>query len=314
MQFRFKGLEGFHPDVKEAIAANPAVLAGFVLAELDYKVRGLDEPIKLNRFEDLELQDYLHWLKANGAQGEFPLQLLLADTPTRRKDWAKRHVDPAEVAETISNMPDSMLTEYHPMIEVWSNVQQAGVPVDQVVLVSDVVVGDKLSPTLRMYPFVQRLTLEDVVVVNALLAAIAPSMSIERAGFCSFDGPLPPDILTLTRLLFDRGYPLEVAYLPDRIEVFHKAPTEQTEKVARAHVAKAFPTPTKPNPLPDGLLPADAPTAFDLPKGAAFDQATDVMSMLAKLTSHDAQPTMEEAEAFNKAVQNMVGVPKAGTP
>lgn len=309
MRFRYQGLDGFHPNIHEAIAANPAVLAGFVIAELDYHVTSLDDAIKLNQFEDEDLKDYLAWLKAQGVAGEFPSQLLLADTLIRRKDWAKRYIDPEAVAQTIANLPEPMLTEYHPVIEVWSPSRNAGVPVDQVALITDIGGVEHTNRSYRMYPLVQRLTLEEVVVVNALLAAVAPELAIERTGYCLFGVTPPKDILTLTRLLFDRGTPLEVAYLPDRLEVFHKTITTEPERIARAHVAKAFPTVVKPNPFPDGLLPDGAPTAFDLPTGQAFDAATGVMSLLAKLTSPDAEPTMDDAKAFEKAVETLVGKP-----
>lgn len=310
MRFRFQGLEGFHPDVKTALAENPAVLAGFVLAEINYKANELDEPLKLNQHDDDDVKDYLAWLSANGAPGDFPLQIMLADTPERRMDWAKRHVDPESVAQTITDMPDALLTEHHPMIEVWSPSRQAGVLVEEVVMFDDDVCSHGDPHRCRMYPFVQRLTVEEVVVVNALLMAISASFGIERGGFGYYDGKPPADILTLTRMLFDRGADLEVAYLPDRLEVFHKAPTAWPEKVSKGYVAQFIPTAQKPNPFPAGLLPDGSPTAFDLPQGANLDRATGVLSLLSKLASGSSDPTMDEALAFEQAVNAMVGTPK----
>jgi hypothetical protein len=329
MKFRFKGLDGFHEDIREAIAANPAVLAGFVLAEIDYKVAELEEPIKLNQFDDADVQDYLHWLKGKGAVGEFPAQLLLSDTPMLRKEWAQRHIDATQVAEQITAMPEAMLTEFHPALEVWSEAKQGGLDVNAVVTccancyepqdgaprLCPVCQRHVEYPTAgnRLYPFHQRLSTEEVVVVNILLAAIDPRANMGRLGFWSYPKRCQPpkDIQTLTRLLFDRGAGLEVAYLKDRIEIFHKPPgilADTQEHRAHRLLEWAFPTSANPSPLKE-FLPADAPGAFDLPTGTAFEGSSDVMEMLTKLSSGTKELTMEDAVAFQDAVHRMVGKP-----
>jgi hypothetical protein len=330
MKFRFQNLDGFHEDIREAIAANPAILAGFVCAEIDYKVAELEEPIKLNQHSDTDLADYISWLQsACGAAGPFPAQALLSDTPLRRKEWAQRHIDAEQVAEQITAMPEAMLTEFHPVLEVWSEAKQAGMPINDVVTVchhcQEPMDG---APRLcqvcqrhvpypdaggRLYPFHQRLSVEDVVVVNIMLTAIDPSASMGRLGYWAFNGAPPADILSLTRLLFDRGADLEVAYLRDRIEIFHKPPgilADTQEHRARELLRWAIPTAANTNPLPAGLLPADAPTAFDLPKGRVLEGSTGVMDMLSKLSKGGNELTMEDALAFQDAVHQMVGKPK----
>jgi len=330
MKFKFKGLEGFHEDIREAIAANPAVLVGFVLAEIDYKVAELDELITMAQHSDDDLKDYLSWLSKQGAPGEYPAQILLADSPERRKEWAKRHIDPQTVAEQITAMPEAMLTEFHPALEVWSEAKQAGIGVNAVVTVCPECYEPQdgaprlcpacgrqvLYPTAgeRLYPFHLRLNTEEVVIVNALLSAIDPSASMGRLGYWSYPVRCKPpkDILSLTRMLFDRGAPLEVAYLKDRIEVFHKPPgilADTQEHKARELLRFAFPTPEKANPLPDGWLPEGAPGAFDLPTGKNFDAATDVMETLTKLGSGGEDITMEDALKFQDAVHRLVGKP-----
>ncbi|MFA6132400.1 MAG: hypothetical protein WC869_00135 [Phycisphaerae bacterium] len=327
IRFRFKGLEGFYPDIREAIADNPAVLAGFVLAEIDYKVSELDEQIKLAQHGETELQDYLSWLTSQGAEGQYPAQILLSDTPVRRKAWAQRHIDPAAIAEQITAMPDAMLTEFHPALDVWSHKTQCGVPIETVVTCcancyEPIISAPGLCPVCerhveyptagnRLYPFHQRLDTGDVVVLNILMAAIDPQASIGRLGYWSYPVRCKPpaDILTLTRLLFDRGSDLEVAYLKDRIEIFHKTPDTEQEKAAKLLVSFGIPTSETPNPLPPGTLPEGSPTAFDLPCSQVMDDATGILSMLTKLSS-SSEPTMEEALAFQDAVHRMVGKPK----
>jgi hypothetical protein len=319
MRFRFNDLEGFHPDVKEAFAASPEALAQFVISEINYRVSELDEELALKHYDDEEVKDYLAWLTTNGAEGQFPMQILLSDSPTRRKEWAKRHIDAGSVAESILALPDAMLQEFHPIVEVWSEARQMGIPVDQVTVTCAACEEPLAAAGLpcpycqappatdqrRRYPFCLRLTVEEAVVVNAMLAAISPALAVDRFGFAAYDKP-PADVLTLTRLLFDRGTPLDVAYLPDRLEVFHKENPSLQEKAARICVQNAIPTAQTPNPLGD-LLPAGSPTAFDLPQGKIFDNTTDIMSMLAKLTTSTAEMTMEEALAFEKAVNDFVG-------
>lgn len=320
-RFRFGGLDGFHETIKDAFAANPQALAKFVVAEIDYRVTELDDALMLNHHDEEEVKDYLAWLKGNGASGEFPLQILLADTPTTRKEWAKRHVDAQAIAESIVDMPDMMLQEFHPIIEIWSEANQAGLGVDDVATLCHACGEPQAAvapcphclapsaPPRRWYPLCRRLTTEEVVVVNATLATIAPQLSIDVYGCVPYQAP-PADILSLTRMLFDRGAGLDVAYLPDHLEVFHKEPTTRQEIAARMSVMHAIPTAQNPNPL-GSLLPDGAPTAFDLPKGRAFDDATDVMSTLSKLATSDKEMTMEDALAFEKAVHQLVGQPKS---
>lgn len=325
--FKFQNLQGFHPDVRSAIAADKESLASFVLAEIDYLASELDEPLRLNQFDDPEVQDYLSWLQQTGTPGTFPAQILLGDAPEKRKTWAKRRIDPEVIAEQIAAMPDAALAALHPMLEVWSAAKSGGRPIDQVITVcagcGEPVTSAPadcphcgrhvLYPAAgeRVYPFHLRLSAEDIVVVSVLLAVLDTAAFVDATGSWSYPAGKPPAaIQSLTRLLFDRDSGLEVAYLPDRIEVFHKEPRSEQERVARNLVSWAIPTATNPSPLKD-KLPEGAPTAFDLPAGEALDAGTGVMSILTKLSTGDLSDlTMEDAKAFEAAVHKLVGVPE----
>ncbi len=315
LRFRFKDLEGFHPNIQEAFAANSGALAQFITSEIDYRVSELDDALMTKRYDDEDAKDYIEWLAANGGEGQFPLQRLLADSPEKRKTWAARHIDAEAIAEGIMAMPDAMLQEFHPLVEIWSEKGQVGVPADNVVAICPHCGEPHESVALclncctrmpeRLYPLHARLSTEEVVTVNVLLAAISPDLSVGRLGVCWYEKP-PADVLTLTRLLYDRGSPLVVAYLPTRLEVFHKEIPSPQERAVWESCQLAVPTAQNPNPL-GSLLPAGSPTAFDLPAGKNFDNATGIMEMLTKLTTSNTEPTMDEALAFEKAVNQFVG-------